>query len=89
MAARGRNSASTRAETEDTSVKLLILDQTGHTETAVDMTSEAAIAEAEHLIREHQQQGAAVFVDRELLDKGAKLPATARETIITPALQGG
>lgn len=70
-------------------MKLLILDQTGHTETAVDMTSTEAIAEAEHLIREHQQQGAAVFVDRELLPKGERLPTTACETIITPALQGG
>lgn len=70
-------------------MKMLILDQTGHTETTVDMRSAAAVSEAETLIREHQQKGAAVFVDRELLDKGAKLPTTARETIITPAMQGG
>lgn len=68
---------------------LLILDQTGHTETVIDMGSEAAVSAAEQLIREHQQKGAAVFVDRELLDNGAHLPTTALETIITPAMQGG
>ena len=68
---------------------LLILDQTGHSASTVDMSSEQAVAEAERLIHAHQQKGAAVFVDGELLDKGAPLNPIARETLITCALQGG
>lgn len=70
-------------------MSLLIMDQSGHTATTIDMSSAEAIAEAERLIHSHQARGSAVFTDRELLPKGAHLNHATRETIITCALQGG
>lgn len=75
-------------DTRFASMKLLLLDQTGHTAITVDRTEEA-IMEAERIIHAHQQRGAAVFQDGELLQKGASLSPTAQETIVTMPLQGG
>lgn len=70
-------------------MSLLILDQSGHQATTLDLSTAEAITEAETLIHAHQAKGGAVFADGEMMTKGARLSPTTRETIVTMPLQGG